>query len=258
MKPPIKKYIDDTQIQKIFEEVDDFQVSLNEVQYDENLIKGYDRIIIIGNQRSGTTFVSKAIANTLSFKYIDEIAFNVKDVGMFKNIFKQKDIVVQAPGLTHLVHNIVGKNDLVIFMVRKCSDIYKSVYRKNGKLSNWIFMDDMYDVNRYYYSSGYFKDALGKTHELYDTKDERCESIFDEVIERNSYSLDVVYKMWKHFQRDLIPNYVELDYESMKLHPMWIDKKDRKNFHEKQTIVLSIKQRLKHYLVLILNHLLRR
>ena len=235
MKPPVKKYINDNQLQDVFGEIDNFQVPLEPVGYDEDLIKGYDRIVIVGPQRSGTTFVSQAITDTLSFKNIDEHAFNVKDVGMFKNIFKQKDIVVQAPGLTHLIHNLVGENDLVIFMTRKWSDIIKSVYRKNGKLSNWILMGEMYDVNKHYYTTGYYKDASGKIHYLYQEKDSKCESIFEKVVEKDSYYLDVVYKMWKHYQRDLITNYIQLDYESMKSHPMWVDKQQRGKFHAKQT-----------------------
>lgn len=235
MKPPVKQYINDNQIQQIFGEVDNFQVQLNSINYDENLIKGYDRIIIVGNQRSGTTFVSQALSKTLGYKNIDENAFAVKDVNVFKEIFKQKNIVVQAPGLTHLVHNLVGEKDLIIFMVRQWSDIYKSIHRKNGKLSNWILMNDMYDVSKYYYTTGYFKDRGGKVHELYDKIDSKCNSVFEEVVNKDSYSLDVVYKMWKHYQRDLITNYIELDYESMKLHPMWIDKKHRTKFHAKQT-----------------------
>jgi hypothetical protein len=235
MKPPIKKYINDSQLQQIFEEIDNFEVPLSSKNYDENLIRGYDRIIIIGSQRSGTTFVSQAISNTLGFRNVDENEFNVKDVNKFKNIFKQKNIVVQAPGLTHLIQNLVSENDLVIFMTRKWSDIIKSVFRKNGKLSNWILMNDMYDVNKYYYSTGYFKDLHGKVHELYDKKDEKCESVFKEVVDKNSYYLDVVYKMWKYYQRDLIPNYIELDYESMKLHPMWVNKQNREDFSPKQT-----------------------
>jgi hypothetical protein len=254
MNPPDKIFMKDSQIQKILVEVDDFQVPLSEVPYDINLIKGFERIIIVGNQRSGTTFTGQAIAKSLSFKSIDEAAFHTKDVDKFKKIFKQQNIVVQAPGLTHLVHNFVGKNDLVIFMVRKWSDIFKSIYRTNGQMSQWVLMNDMYDVNRYYYSFGYYKDSDGNKHELYDKKDERCEAIYDEVVDRNSFHLDVIYKMWKNFQRDLIPNYIELDYESMKLHPMWVDKKYRKEFNSKQTKKFApkqvIKKILKFFLVL--------
>jgi hypothetical protein len=202
----------------------------------------------VGNQRSGTTFTSQAIANSLSFKNIDEAIFHTKDVDKFKKIIKQKNIVIQAPGLTHLIHNLVGKNDLVIFMVRKWSDIYKSIYRYNGRMSNWVFMDVMYDINRYYYTYGYYKDSTGNKQELYDTQNVDCETTFDKFVDRNSYHLDVVYKMWKYYQRNLIPNYIELDYESMKIHPMWVDKKFRKEFHPKQTKKNPIKNAIKKIL----------
>ena len=121
--------------------------------------------------------------------------------------------------MTCRIQKLVDKNDLVIFMVRKWSDIVKSVFKKNGRISNWIIMDTMYDVEKYYYSE-------------YDSE---CGEIYERVVDRNSYYLDAPYKIWKHYQKDMIPNAISLEYESMKFHPMWIDKKDRKNFHEKQT-----------------------
>lgn len=243
--PPDRFDLTDAQIQKIFAKVDTFQVPLNEVQFDVNLFKGYKRIIIVGNQRSGTTFTSQAIAKSLSFKCFDEKEFHTKDVDKFKNILKQKNIIVQAPGLTHLIHNLVSKDDLVIFMVRKWSDIFKSIYRNSGRLTNWVFMDSVYQLNRYYYSYGYYRDSNLNTQELYDTKDEECDAIFNKVVDRSSYHLDVVYKMWKFYQRDLITNYIELDYESLKSHPLWIDKKFRKEFSPKQTKRNSLKQIIK-------------
>ena len=40
--------------------------------------------------------------------------------------------------------------------------------------------------------------------------------------------------MWKYYQRDKIPNWIQLDYESMKSHPMWVDKDKRQNTTRKQ------------------------
>lgn len=219
MNLPQKIFLDEEQIEQVFNEIDNFQVKIDSVEYDKNLVEGYDRIVIVGTQRSGTTFTSQALSETLSFRNVDEHEFNVRNVEMFKNVFKEKNIVVQAPAMTCRIQKLVGKNDLVIFMVRKWSDIVKSVFKKNGKISNWVTMDTMYDVEKHYYSE-------------YDSE---CGKIYEEVVDRNSYYLDAPYKVWKNYQIKNIPNAISLEYESMKSHPMWIDKKDRKNFHEKQT-----------------------
>ena len=82
-----------------------------------------------------------------------------------------------------------------------------------------MLMDTMYDIEKYYFME----------------YDKNIESTYNKFVDRNSYYLDAYYKMWKHYQSKIIPNCIALNYESMKSHPMWIDKNKRKGFHEKQT-----------------------
>ena len=69
MKLPEKIYLTEEYIQRVFNEIDQFEVELNTVDYNESLFKGYKRIIIVGPQRSGTTFTSQALSNTLKLLY---------------------------------------------------------------------------------------------------------------------------------------------------------------------------------------------
>ena len=219
MDLPKKLLLTEEHIQRVFNEIDQFTVELNTVDYDENLFKGYKRIIIVGPQRSGTTFTSQALANTLNFRNVDENEFSVRDINMFRDIMKQENIVIQAPAMTCRIQALVGKDDLVVFMSRKWSDIVKGVHRKNRSLSNWILMETMFDVERYYFNE--YDNTAGK--------------FFDKHVNKNSYYLDAYYNMWKHYQSKIIPNCITLKYESMKNHPMWLDKSQRKNFGDKQT-----------------------
>lgn len=199
--------------------IDDFQVELDVVKYNPKLFEGYDRIVVLGPQRSGTTFTAQAISNTLGkdWHFIDEGGFQSKNTKTFRGLWKRDHHVFQAPGLTHLIHEYAGKNDLVVFMVRRWSDILRSVKRiSKGGPTTWTLMDTVYDMNKYHYR------FVG-------------EEFYDKHVDRNSYFLDVIYKMWKHYQTKLIPNYINLDYESMCKHPKWIDKLDRQNFSPKQT-----------------------
>ena len=130
MRLPKKIQLTEEHIQQVFNEIDQFTVELDTVDYNEDLFKGYKRIIIVGSQRSGTTFTSRALANTLNFRNVDEAEFNVRDVNMFRNIIKQENIVVQAPAMTCRIQALVGDDDLVVFMSRKWSDIVKEFIEK--------------------------------------------------------------------------------------------------------------------------------
>ena len=90
MKPPKKQYLSDDTMRCI-NDIDALTIELNTVNYNESLFKGYKRIIIVGPQRSGTTFTSRALANTLNFRNVDEGEFMVRDVDMFRNIIKQEN-----------------------------------------------------------------------------------------------------------------------------------------------------------------------
>ena len=219
MNLPEKIYLKEEYIQQVFNEIDHFMVKLNTVDYNENLFKDYKRIIIVGSQRSGTTFTSRALANTLNFRNVDEAEFNVRDINMFRNVIEQENIVVQAPAMTCRIQTLVGDDDLVVFMSRKWSDIVKGVHRKNGSLSNWILMETMFDIERYHFNE--YDNIAGK--------------FFDKHVNKDSYYLDAYYNMWKYYQSKIIPNCVTLKYESMKSHPMWLDKDQRKDFSDKQT-----------------------
>lgn len=220
LRKPDKKKLSQDEYMEHLQRIDEFQVPLdNVVSYKPELFEGYDRIVVLGPQRSGTTFTGKAISNTLGedWHYQDESTFQTKNMKDFRSSWKKDHHVFQAPGLTHLAHEFAGENDLVVFMVRKWSEILRSVKRISKKgPTNWILMDEVYDMNKFHYK------FVG-------------EELYDKYVDRNSYFLDVIYKMWKHYQIKLIPNYIHLDYESMNKHPMWIDKKERLNFSPKQT-----------------------
>lgn len=219
MDRPEKRFLSKEELEKAFNEIDNYQIDIEPVVYSPDLFKGYDRVIITGPQRSGTTFTSKAIANTLGYRFVDEAEFGVNKFDLFKNKLKEKNIVVQAPSMSSRVHMAVGENDLVVFMSRKWSDIIKSVFKKNGRLSNWIYQETMYDLERYHIEQ----------------VDPNINEVYDQYVDRDSYYLNCFYSLWKHYMSKQIPNCFALDYESMKEHPMWVDKQQRSKFHYKQT-----------------------
>ena len=221
MNKPKKIYLEQDVIDECIRLIDNFYVQLDCVEYDISYFKEFKRIIIVGTQRSGTTFTAQAIADTLNYKFIDEKEFSVRNSKIFKQLIQQTNIVVQAPAMTHKIQTLISEDDLVVFMNRKWSDIVKSVYKKNRKLSNWVFMKTVYDLDK-----SYFTDA-----------DPNCLDIYNTQVDIDSYYLDSYYKMWKYYQSKVIKNNITLEYESMKTHPLWIEKNQRTNFSPKQTTI---------------------
>ena len=64
-----------------------------------------------------TIFIKKEKPNKMGFK--------INNVDMFRNIMKQENIIIQAPDMTCRIQAFVGKDDLVVFMKRKWSDILR-------------------------------------------------------------------------------------------------------------------------------------
>lgn len=68
--------------------------------------------------------------------------------------------------------------------------------------------------------------------------------VYDRVLSEDcpelGYSLDegleeVTYNVWENFQKDLIPNWIEVEHSSLSAHWKWVPKENRSNFKEWQT-----------------------
>lgn len=195
-------------------------VDYNEPDHAKNFFEidfaGFSNIVVVGPQRSGTTFTAKVLAARLKFRYVDEIDFLINDAYLFKRQLKLSGSVIQAPGLTHLIHEMVGESTLVIYMRRASKDILKSVRNKNGFLTHQIF-----SINQ--------SKFLRRRYPL----DPCVRNILNEIDENELY-IDTMLKIWHSCQSIRIKHQVELNYESLKFHPLWLDKKHRKGFHSKQ------------------------
>ena len=132
-KRPDKIRLSNDEINFAIKDINRKMVDLNPVKFKLSDYKGFKKIVVIGNQRSGTTFTAKYLAKALNFKYIDEDAIHVNVVPKFQKVFKD-NVVLQAPAMSSYIHKLVSSEDLVVFMVRDWSDILISVQKKK-----WIF-----------------------------------------------------------------------------------------------------------------------
>jgi hypothetical protein len=48
---------------------------------------------------------------------------------------------------------------------------------------------------------------------------------------------EMTYYIWENYQRDLIPNWIEIEHSSLKGHEMFLEKENRKDFQHWQTYV---------------------
>lgn len=96
-----------------------------------NFLKEYKRILVTGPQRSGTTICGKMIADSLGYKYIDEVKFDTYNENKFDKLRDGENIVIQCPHFTKECCHIDDKDTAVIFMKRSLTEIYSSQERIN-------------------------------------------------------------------------------------------------------------------------------
>ena len=94
--------------------VNKYQVEMDAVDYKEGLFKNCNSIVVVGPNRSGTTFTSKALAYTLGWKYVDEKFIGV---GNISELLLKKNAVTQCPTFTYKIHELVGEIGVIYFRV---------------------------------------------------------------------------------------------------------------------------------------------
>lgn len=161
----------------------------------KDLIK-YKRIFVAGPQRSGTTIAGKMIASDLGYEYVDESTFRVHDTDKLDDLVKyNENIVIQCPGLCHVIEKYSSPENLIIFMMRDVKDIISSQERKGWRCND-------IELAKYGLTEG--------------------------------NSCEIKYAKWPEQKKNII-NWKEIEYESMKDHPLWIGAAFRGNFRLKQT-----------------------
>jgi len=180
---------------------------LGEVIMFERLTK-HNVILVSGPQRSGTTIAAKMIAADTGYGNIDETGYGVYSRKRFTAIICQDRIVVQCPTMSHVLHKVATDETLVVFMVRDLEDIVASERRINWTIGPYKELAN-YGLSR--------KAARRYRH-------------------HGGQVAPLKYAFWWGTQRELVPHYLELDYESLSAHPLWVSREQRAQFNAKQTV----------------------
>lgn len=154
-------------------------------------LQRYRCIIVTGPQRSGTTIAARMIAHDTGHTCIDEADYGTKDIGAWREIVRTADnVVVHSPAMSRWVHEEAAADVLVVWMLRSLSAILRSQQRIGWK---------------------------------------------SEIVERAKYEAtddaqpvaEIKLDYWRTHQRAVIPHWLEVDYETLRDHPLWvIDRQD--------------------------------
>lgn len=159
----------------------------------------FANILVTGPQRSGTTIAAHMIAHDLDMCYVDE------NVGLAwagtheENLLRKLltvgvNNVVQAPAYAHVCHTL-PESTVVVFMRRAIEDIIASQERVNWTLES-------FELRKY--PEDYRATPVAHSKYLY----------------------------WEEVQRDKIAHAYEVEYDSLRGHPLWVA--DRKGFEARQ------------------------
>lgn len=108
-------------------------------------LKKYDKIVVTGPQRSGTTIAMEIIAKELNYIPVREEEFETDNLHIFFKILENNKIVIQAPALSYIVGEL--KNVAVVFMYRNLEEISKSEDKINWKENFGVYESMKYFRN---------------------------------------------------------------------------------------------------------------
>lgn len=158
----------------------------------------HNRIVVTGPQRSGTRIGAQMIAADTGHQFVDEAEFLVKDSDLWREVLKRDGVVVQAPVMLKDVVDDPPPGIFIVLMRRDLDQIHASAAR-----IRWT------------------EDFGGNTKEL------RKFGLTE------GDSAKVKYDYWDSHEK-LAP-FIEVPYESLQAHPMWVPEDQRKSFGHWQT-----------------------
>ena len=145
-------------------------------------------------QRSGTTICARMIQWDIEAPYCCWVGGNLKRVNSSEHEPLGTPLVYHAPGVAHLLHQVSSPDTAVIWMKRDPEEILQSARNKE-----WIPTVEL----------KIYKDRFPKDEELY----------YNTIIRGLTKAKNEV---WEE-QKPRIENTFEIEYESLRSHPLWLD-----------------------------------
>lgn len=158
----------------------------------------HPKIVVTGPQRSGTRIGAKMIAADTGHAFVDEMEFAIKDVAAFWEVLRRDNIVVQAP---HMLKDLVDDPPPDIFVVLMRRDL-DQIHASEQRIQ-WaeVYGGNKTELARFGLTEG---DPAA-----------------------------VKYGYWDSHTKS-VP-FLELEYEALRRHPLWVDDDQRRGFGPLQT-----------------------
>lgn len=167
----------------------------------------YRSILVSGPQRSGTRIAAKMIAADTGHRYIDEDAYDTYDRQKFRKMVSCNQVVIHCPAMSHELHLHGDGIRLIVWMVRDPDEIVASERRVGWTVGPYkelarFGLNDRAAIG--------FRKWGGQVAHLKMAR-------------------------WWLLQRPMIKNFLELKFDSLAEHRLWVPKEKRGAFDGKQT-----------------------
>ena len=172
-------------------------------------LRKFDRIAVVGPQRSGTNIATVILADELGYRAVRENNLSrypatFVELALFGT---EEPVVVHATSITERCH-MFPRSVAVVYMMRDLEDIMASQQRIKWSAGA-----------KFRHFQSILLDKRGR-----------------ECLKRKPQSLaELRYMCWK-WQRKLLKNPYELEYDSLSGHPLWVTKEERVDFYMLQVM----------------------
>ena len=159
-------------------------------------LREHRRIAVTGPQRSGTTIAGQMIAADTGHRFVDEGEFSVGDEKQWRAILQQDGVVVQCP---HMLKDVVDNpppDIFVVLMRRDLTEIHGSARR-----IGWDGWGNPYELPKFNVTEG--------------------------------DSAAIKYAYWDSHEKSF--PFIEISFESLRRHPLYVEEQHRLGFDPKQT-----------------------
>lgn len=170
----------------------------------ERKVDSFNNILVTGPHRSGTTFAATTLAHDTGYRLAleEKIKFSNRYL-VCCHLNDDEPWVIQCPFLSDVIHEFQWDDTLVIWMKRNLEDIRRSQQRMYGPKGYQISWWAIEQAERRKYHTTAHKPIAQIKNECWD------------------------------LQKMMIPHWLEMEYDSLKLHPLY--KAKRENFSFRQT-----------------------
>lgn len=157
-------------------------------------LKSFNSILVTGPQRSGTTIAAHILSAELKKRYVDENEIGIYDWVRALRLMSEEPSVVQAPGLMYFCTMFVRSEFALVIMRRDLNEIHSSEERIGWRTA---------------YNGANVQ-----------AENDRYQATFG-VTAKDGNVAAMKYEIWETRQKSLCHNAFELQYNSLKSHPLF-------------------------------------